>query len=325
VQGVRGDPAIPIEADMRFAVAAVTRLVALRSSGIDGRGKITEAAMLRLGLMRFVFLAALLAAVSPSLADSASPVRALMEETGLIAQSGGSEEWISNQILEAARSFPELDPASVAYLREISAKAVGKERILADTEKGLTLILVPPQIDSLRTFYRSPLGQSVLRAEIAGATPEISKEINEDDGSLRAQARKEVERTEIFRRMDDVFLASMQSARLFAAIDILVVSALARTRFHGEVPPGVEAFIARQGVTLRGDLLKTMRAQTLASFTRIYRDLSTAELRSYLDYLESGIPSEFYAALAAVSARILDERMGEINAEFATYARLQRT
>ena len=67
-----------------------------------------------------------------------------------------------------------------------------------------------------------------------------------------------------------------------------------------------------------------MREWTVASFTRIYRDLPTFDLEAYVAFLEAGPASEFYAAFNAVHRRIVLKHVEQIRQQFHAYVRQKK-
>jgi hypothetical protein len=265
-----------------------------------------------------------LAIAATASAQQVSAVRALMEESGLVRQSAGSGEGFKRLVLDTAEEINVLPDEYVGPLADISGESLQTERYLRDLESALTEVLTDEQITSMRQFYASPLGQRALQAELAGSTAEVVDEINSTGEKLRAMAKRDSVRTALMRRMDEHFYYSEASADWFATAALVVAEAavLARSR---EEDPAESLAAARLMINLaRPDRVDIMRAQTEASFTRIYRDLSTSDLEAYVKFLEAGPAAEFYAAYYAVDRKLGDQRIEEIRARFAEYARQKK-
>jgi len=272
---------------------------------------------------RILAVALYLVIVATAVAQPASPVRALMEESGLVRQSAGSDEGFRQMVVGTAKEAGLLADEYLEPLADISQRALETERYLDDLEAALIEILTEKQIASIREFYASPLGKRALQAEIAGSTSEVVDEINATGEKLRAEAERDSARTALMRRMDEQFHFSEASADWFAMADLVVAEAALLSVSPGDPAEGLAA--ARRMVELqREDRVETFRDQTTASFTRIYRDLSTSDLADYVEFLEAGPAAEFYAAYYAADLRIMDQRIEEIRERFAEYVRQKK-
>jgi hypothetical protein len=76
---------------------------------------------------------------------------------------------------------------------------------------------------------------------------------------------------------------------------------------------------------MHGALVKQAHAMMLASAERIYRDFSTAEMKSYADFLVTDPSQVMYAAVSAVMARFYAETGTRIGEELAAAVRQQKT
>ena len=261
--------------------------------------------------------------IASAWARETSAVRALMEESGLVRQSAGLDQAFRKMVVDAAKDLPELPPEHLESLADISADIVTTERYLADVERALTGILTEKQIAAMREFYASPLGQSALRAEIAGASQEMVDEIDSTGEALRAQARRDSERTALMRRLDEQFTYSEGSVYWFQMADEIVASAALEAQFPN-TPPEDFATLRSRIAGQRDSLVEAMREQATASFTRIYRDLSTSELKAYAEFLEAGPAAEFYAAYHVANRQIIERCVEEIQTRFEKYVRQKK-
>jgi hypothetical protein len=246
-----------------------------------------------------------------------------MEESGLVRQSAGSDESFRRMIVETAGDSGLLADEYIEPLGEISFVVFNTERYLDDLESAFIEVLTDKQIDAVRTFYASPLGQRVLAAEIAGSTPEVVDEIEATTEELREQARRDIVRTIFMQRLDAQFQFSEASARWFAITDLVVAEASLLARSPDSPAEALAA--ARQMIDLqREERVEAFREQTTVTFTRIYRDLSTPDLEAYVEFLEAGLAAEFYAAYYAADQKLMDQRLEEIRTKFVEYVRQKR-
>ena len=146
---------------------------------------------------------------------------------------------------------------------------------------------------------------------------------NSTGEALRAQARRDSERTALMRRLDVQFTYSEGLVDWFQMADEIVASAALKALFPNS-PPEDFATLRSRIASQRDGLVEAMHEQATASFTRIYRDLTTPELKAYAEFLEAGPAAEFYAAYDAANRQFIERCVEEVQTRFTKYMKQKK-
>jgi hypothetical protein len=253
-----------------------------------------------------------------------TPVREMMEESGMVEQFGDLGEQSADGARQAAGQQAGLPPDFVDALADAAAQAFEGARFLADLEAGLAENLTAAEIAAMTAFYRSPLGQRIRAAEVAASTKEVRAEIAANAAALRAELDTQPERHAIFERMDKALLATEMSATMV------------RTMMYGMLLGMLEKqgqpiererldMVERQIEGAEAMIVTQLRQEVQASFVRGYRDVTIADLEAYAGFVETETARAVYAAIYATTDEIFVMRSRELGQGLAAAMRQKRT
>ena len=257
-----------------------------------------------------------------ALAADAAAVHTMMEKSGLVAQYQDLGDEMRAAML---KSPPPMLPAGVAALMAtIVGNTMDGNKLLDQVQTVLAASLSADDVEAMDAFFDSALGSRIVKAEIAGSAPSVQDEINANAKALAAEVRKNPERAAVFERIDKVLSTSELSARSSESLLRALSLAMAEA---GPTPPD-PARLAQANAqidAMHGALVKQAHAVMLASAERIYRDFSTAEMKSYADFLVTDPSQIMYAAVSSVMETFYAETGTRIGQELAAAVRQQKT
>lgn len=222
-------------------------------------------------------------AAASSLADSvlrASPVDAIvaqypaMMSQGVregLKQSGRVEPFVANTISSIV--------SNAFSVKEIRAQVV------ADLDQGLS----DQQLNSVLAWYETPLAEKISRAEVAASRPAVWKDVEARAADLQA-TYKGSERAKLFARFDSAARATESAVDTTVAVQLGLASAMAA--LNGSQGPTFEQL--QQKIKSQRGMLRSMVAQQVfVGYLYTYQDLTTPELKGYIEFLESDAGSAF--------------------------------
>lgn len=261
-------------------------------------------------------------ASAPAGAEDPSPARILMDESGLVEQFGDFDQQIHDQVLESAEKNSLIPPDGAVALAEITRKAMNTERMLADLETVLTDTLSPEQMTEFTAFYRTPLGQRILKLEIAASLPAARAEKIEQSDSILANLNDQPERLAMFRKVDDTLHSTELSTTIVLTFMHTMAIAVAESQERGGSE--IHDKIREQISGLRGMLKQSMQNQIMVGFAYTYRDLENEDLVAYMDFLQTPSAQATYAAVSAGMHEVFSSRGYEIGSDFAAFVKQKK-
>jgi hypothetical protein len=279
--------------------------------------------MRRVKATRNLLLAvALIMPVSAAGAED-SPVREMMEVSGMVEQfSDLGENFRAGAMQSAGQSGLPTD--LVDGLADIVVRHMDGEAFLQELEAGLELTLSADEAEAITAFYRSPLGERVKEAEVANSTSEALAEMEARRAEMRAVLDEDPTRLALATSIDEILLSSEMSATMAAAVArAMLVGAVEAA--PAPVDQNALAAVEQKLTELHGQLVAGMRERLLTSFAFVYRELSNEELASYVEFLKTDPARAAYAAVYEVTGNFMSEQAELVGREFGTLIRQKKT
>ncbi|MCL7943813.1 DUF2059 domain-containing protein [Marinobacter sp. ATCH36] len=256
----------------------------------------------------FLLLVCTSATASP-LADSvlrASPIDEIvaqypaMMSQGVregLKQSGRVEPFIANTIGNVvSNSF------SVAEIRA---------QVIEDLNQGLS----DQQLNSVLTWYETPLAEKIARAEVAASRPAVWKDVEAAAAGLQ-ETYKGSEREKLFDRFDSAARATESTVDTTVAVQLGLASAMAV--FNGSKGPTFEQ-LQQKIESQRGMLQGLVAQQVYVGYLYTYQELSTSELKDYIEFLESDAGSAFTRVVTNSIQRSITDPVESVGSQLTRY------
>ncbi len=260
--------------------------------------------------------------VPQAFAADAAAVRTMMEKSGLVAQYQDLGEQMRQGVLNSPP--PQFSSGTVSLLATIVGNTMDGSKLLDKLQTVLAASLSADDVKAMNAFFDSDLGARIVKAEIAGGTLKVQNEISANAQALVAEARKDPERVAVFMHIDKMLNTSELSTRSSESLLRAMAVAMAE---NGPTPPdpGKLAEANQHIDAMHGALLKQIRTMMLATAERIYRDFSTAEMKTYAEFLGSPPSQVMYAAFSSVMDGFYVETGTRVGQELAAAMRQQKT
>jgi len=188
-----------------------------------------------------------------------------------LTQSGRVEPFVANTISSVVSNA-----FSVAEIRA---------RLVEDLDQGLS----EGQLNSVLAWYETPLAEKISKAEVAASNPDSWKQVEANAAALQEQY-KGSERAKLFTRFDRAARATESAVDTTVAVQLGLASAMAA--FNGSKGPTFEQ-LQQQIENQRGMLRGMVSQQVYDGYLYTYQDLSSSELKTYIEFLESDAGSAF--------------------------------
>lgn len=274
--------------------------------------------MLTLPKSRMAIIAALFAVVPLQAGAQESPVRAMMEESGMVEQLAGMGDEFEAGFLKLGTTQMQMPRENLEALAAIAGRVFNGEGVTADLETSLEETLAPEDIAAMREFYATDFGKDVRRMETEAISPAGKAEMEAERDALKAEIDGNPARAALLRRMDDTLLASDIGLSLVVTALEAMMAAGVESQNPGASEGALEQY-RREMAPQREQMLTAMREETLTVFAYTYRSMTDAELESYVEFLETDEARANYAAFYAAMDEIFKNRGREMGKEFAAW------
>jgi hypothetical protein len=259
---------------------------------------------------------------APSRAAEPSPVRLMMEKSGIIEQFSDFDQQMHDHVLASSRKEGVLPEEEAVALAKIVREAMNTERMFDDLEKVMSETLSPDQVSEFSAFYDSALGQRILKLEIAASRPDAEAEQEEREAEILTELRSRPDRLAIFRKVDDTLHTSELSTTIALTMMHSIAAGAAESRNRG----GAE-FMERLNNHIAGIREQTKRSiqdQIMVSFAYTYGDLPDDDLADYVEFLKTDTAQATYAAFSAGMHEIFQSSGHQIGTRFAEFVKQKK-
>ncbi len=172
----------------------------------------------------------------------------------------------------------------------------------ADIRTHLESKLDAADADAALAWLESPLGQRATELEGQAGLPAVQQEVMR---RLQTGGGDELstERQALIERFDDATGASDMSVEMVMGIQRGMLTAILRAA--GAPAEQLDAALGQIGAA-RGQIAAAVEAQNQATFAVVYRDLSDAEMREYVEFAESDSGRAYHQAMLSGFAKAME-------------------
>jgi len=269
-----------------------------------------------------VFFSAMFLFVADAFGGEASPVRAMIEESGTAEQFGLIAQMYPLRVRNAAL-VDGLPSESAAALADIAAQAMDAARMVGELESALSGAFSSDDIAVMREFSGSPVGVKVRRVEGQSLTVRHRAEVESRQFELLLGLNDTPFRRDLLREVDENRLISELSAAVTASLIHTVTIGVLAVQDSGTSEEELVALAAGTGA-LQQALLPSTRDDTGAILFDAYSRLSNRELEIYAAFLGTDEARAAHRKILAATRIILEARHPEIVRAFLDYLRRSR-
>ncbi|MEX2473957.1 DUF2059 domain-containing protein [Marinobacter sp.] len=196
---------------------------------------------------------------------------------------------MSQGIRDGLKQSGRVPPFAADTIGHMVSSSFNARDIQAQIVADLDLALSDAQLQSVMDWYDRSVAQKIADAEIAASRPEAWANIQARAPELNKQFRGS-ERVDMFDRFDKASRATESAVDTSIAVQLGLATALSALK--GSDAASFEQ-IRTQIENQRGTLEGMVNQQVFDSYLFTYRDISEAELASYIRFLESDAGSGF--------------------------------
>lgn len=257
--------------------------------------------------------------VASAFGGEPSPVRAMLEESGVVEHFRVVAQMYPTRLRDAAR-LEGLSSEIGKVLADVGARAMDAARFADDLETALSGTLSIDEIAVMRDFYRSRLGSKVARVESRATTVWRRAEVQSRWAQLVVELNRNVGRKERFEQIDrDRHMAEFSAAVKATVIYAVSVGVLAGE--EGEVSKETLTALESGMQGMQQALLPTARGETAVIFFDAYQRLSDRDLEVYSAFLATEEALAVHAKMLEAMKVILETRQREIAEDFLDFVR----
>lgn len=256
----------------------------------------------------FLWLVCGSATASP-LADSvlrASPIDEIVAQYPAMMSQG---------VREGLKQSGRVEPFVANTISSVVSNALNAEEIRAQVVDDLAIGLDDQQLNSVLAWYETPLAERISRAEVAASRPAAWKKV--EAGAAGLQERYEgSERAKLFDRFDRAARATESTVDTTVAVQLGLASAMAA--FNGSKGPTFEQL--QQKIEGQRDMLRSMVArQVYVGYLYTYQDVTTSDLKNYIEFLESDAGSAFTRVVTHSIQRSVTEPVETVGSQLTRF------
>lgn len=211
-------------------------------------------------------------------------------------------QMITESITRGIKQTGGVDPMVSGAIQLMVGQAFNSRRIRAQVAASLDKELTPKTLTRVRDFYHSDLGARVAGLESAAALPSAWPQIESAGPALVKQYRG-TERERLFDAFDQASRATENAVDTTIAVQTALGTAVAALRGQPANFDQVHSRVEKQRDMLTG----LVEQQVYAAYLYTYKDLSDAQLKRYIQFLESEDGRQFSrVATGSLKQAILD-------------------
>ncbi|WP_097459215.1 DUF2059 domain-containing protein [Mangrovitalea sediminis] len=199
--------------------------------------------------------------------------------------------FVQRQVSAQLAAFPTISPQIAQLLGGALAQAYDPSILSTRVSRQLDQSMTDTALRRVDQWYRSSLGRKVVRLEVAASNAALKGAVLDQAGALAERFRGSA-RAELFQRYDHALKATQR---------IVDTSIDAQTALATLVPGQDKRQLHQRLTSQRPVLLAEVRRQVYEGYLYTYRDLTIAELRRYIGFLESADTRRYTDIVAKVA------------------------
>ena len=228
---------------------------------------------------------------SPVMAADGDWGHRLVQDAAIPQRLAPLPAFVERQVSAQLAAFPTISPQIAQLLGGALAQAYDPSILSAQVGRQLDQSMTGAALRRVDQWYRSSLGRKVVRLEVAASDAALKGGVPDPAGALVKRFRGSA-RAELFQRYDQALKATQR----------IVDTSIDAQAALAAVVPGQDARQLRQRLILqRPALLAEVRQRVYEGYLYTYRDLTTAELRRYIGFLESADTRRYTGIVAKVA------------------------
>lgn len=192
--------------------------------------------------------------------------------------------------------------------------AYNSDKILKTITDGLNNVFSEEEQRQLLTHYDSPLGKRIVQLEVAANNAEAQAKIMDYANKIKENPGNHAERLPLYEALDE----ASRSTDTFVTIALNTALAMQIGMLSQGTSPApaiedVKAELEKQ----RGLLAGQLRELVTVAFAYTYRDLSTADLQTYIEFANSPAGKKFFLVFSKLFAGALTQAADVLGEELA--------
>ena len=235
---------------------------------------------------------------------------ALAEEVLLLNGFDTLTEGQARNLAKAPEGTAEADPNLANAWSRLGARFFAPEPVFDAAAAELADLASVEELETLRDFFASGLGQRVTALEEASQTPDMDDVNQTELGHAILANDTDADRLEALQRLALAFGTPEETAAMSLNTQFVFQKALNENL--GRAIP--EADLLAMIITQQDDMIDRLRTESVAGKAFVYQSLSVDELNAYSELLESEAGKKMYDAVEAGMAQELHSQMRDFAA-----------
>lgn len=214
---------------------------------------------------------------------------------------------------EGLMASGQVEPFLADSLAVLASGAFNGARMRSRLAADLSEKMSPDRLEEVQAWYRTPLGERLAAAEVAAARPEAWEAMSQA-GAGRLEQARETDRVTLFRQYDTAVRVSDRAADIAEAAQRRLVPAYISVM--GSRAP--DAATLEKEISDHQPMVRAqIEQQAYMAFLGTYEAFSGAELRQYLEFLESDAGRDFTRIAGDTIGQNLLEPLDAVSSQIA--------
>ncbi|KPP99957.1 DUF2059 domain-containing protein [Marinobacter sp. HL-58] len=222
---------------------------------------------------------------------------------------------MSQGVREGLKQSGRVEPFVANTVSSVVSNAFSPEEIRAQVVEDLDQGLDDQQLNSVLSWYETPLAEKISRMEVAASRPAAWKQVEAAAAGLQEKYEGS-ERETLFERFDRAARATESTVDTTVAVQLGLASAMAA--FNGNKGASFEQL--QQKIESQRGMLRGMVAQQVyTGYLYTYQQLSNSELKDYIEFLESDAGSAFTRVVTNSIQRSITEPVESVGSQLVRF------
>jgi len=236
----------------------------------------------------------------------------LMNLSGISKQVSEIPAGISAGMQQARQKGSSLSDEQYSKISEVMTKAFQPAGINSTISKGIKSKISESEAQELLSWYKSDLGKKITKAEEKGSEPAAFQEMLKQAQSLMADK----ERVGLAQRIDKLVNATDLTVEFQKNTATAIFTSLSKAMNPGQ-PVNMQAFDAKMAEA-EPKMRQQLEQLITLSYVYNYKDLSTAEINKYIEFLQRPSTKKFNSTTMDGMKKALEESSKTMSSSLAT-------
>lgn len=234
----------------------------------------------------------------------------VLEKSGAVESVRTLPEGIRAQVPALREQGMAIEPEFEIAWNEAALRSFQTEKIVPAMAATVSELLSETDLRQLVEFYDTPFAKRIVQFEIDGAHPNKQAAAKAYAETLATNPKEYAKRMALYKELDEAAGLTNLAINLSIKMAIAIQSGMMSS---GKMPMQLTYEELKQAIEQQRPMLQQQAtADIYAIMTYTYRDMTEAEMQSYIKFMQTTLGKKFFAAYT----QAVDQALSDASREF---------